>query len=97
MVDKEDDRVMEPMTFEAWKKQYADVLKRRREECQECGGYGEVKCEYCGGSGVYGHLSCPECDGDAVCSCVKCDPRRLYDAELEKDKKVLAAPKEGKD
>lgn len=31
---------MEPMTFEEWKKQYADVLKRRREDCQECGGRG---------------------------------------------------------
>lgn len=103
---------MEPMTFEEWKKQHADVLKRRREECQECGGRGKAECDYCHGentcecchgsgsrtcSTCYGDHPCPCCDESGRCPecdggriiCPGCDPRRLYDAELERDKKAL--------
>jgi hypothetical protein len=40
------------------------------ENCDECGGSGEIKCEECGGGG---EVSCNECGGSGREDCNTCD------------------------
>lgn len=40
------------------------------DECDECGGSGEIECYQCDGSG---EVSCEECDGNGKVDCDECD------------------------
>jgi len=50
-------------------------------ECDECGGAGELDCEYCD----RGEITCETCDGTAEVTCEECDGdgRQMGDGEWE--------------
>jgi hypothetical protein len=46
------------------------VCNGENDDCEECGGSGEVKCEECDGEG---EVSCDECQGSGRDDCGSCD------------------------
>lgn len=72
------------MTYEEWLKANPDIKEEETEEtCTECGGDGEVECWHCGSA-----MDCEACDGTGKVKGY--ESHKLYEQQIERDKKILA-------